>query len=70
MLLAKELPNPLQGICPLAINDDNNNMRTRAMTIMRMMTIKTGVGDPRMVIAKTMTETAKYIQGRRKREEE
>ena len=25
MSLAKELPNPLQGICPLAINNNNNN---------------------------------------------
>ena len=24
MSLAKELPNPLQGMCPLAINNNNN----------------------------------------------
>ena len=31
MPLAKELPNPLQGICPLAINNNNNNNVDRGM---------------------------------------
>ena len=40
MSLAKELPNPLQGICPLAINN-NNMMMKGVLTVLSLQTPQT-----------------------------